>query len=176
MFRQLLVFLLTCLPAMAFAGEGKRVQVPIGRTVPVITADNPTPYFRWPLQVLYLSDGHEWVPDNCNAGIAELRVMVAAEFLEFIERAHANHARLLRGNPPWSAAEIEEFDNVLSQDLEKRYPGEEGFTDEVKNKIMRSWLLSRDANPKFVRSCKEQFGADEQTLAYAVIFAAAFGH
>lgn len=175
MFRQLFAFLLTCLPAIALADEGKRVQVPIQRMTPVITVDNPTPYFRWPLHVLYRSDGREWMPDSCNAGIAEIRVMVPAEFLDFIKRTHTDHAGLLRGSPPWSAAEIEEFENVLSKDLEKKYPGDVGFTEEIRNKIVRSWFLSRDASPEFQRSCQDQFGADEQTLAYAVIFAAAFG-
>jgi hypothetical protein len=174
MFRQLIVFLLASVPAMTFASEGKRVQVAIERMTPVITADNPTPYFRWPLNVLYLPNGHEWVPQSCKAGIAELRIMVPADFLDFVNRVHASHANLLHGKPPWSATEIEEFENVLSKDLEAKYFGDVGFTDTIRSKVVRSWFLSHDANPEFQRSCKQQLGADEQTLAYAVIFAAAF--
>lgn len=161
--------MIAALSAVSCATAAKRVEVPIGRTVAVVTSDNPTPYFRWALRVRYLEDGREWTPQSCQQAVEELRVMIPHEFLsalgDIISAYSKNKPVDLKNNGDVSALK-EHIDAALSS----RFLGEDGFLDAVQAKIQRSWAKKDRSGVE--SSCQFIFGDIDQ-IWFSVIFSAA---
>jgi hypothetical protein len=170
-FLGLLLFYSSCSAGTALI----RVNTPIGRPIAQVTANNPTPNYRWSLSIAHRPDGTEWIPANCSQAREEVKLMVPAEYMIALKHSVESAPNWARdpARTQKTAGTIALLE-YIERDLSTLYPEEGGFIDAIEAKIERSWVHQNGSDrQKLVESCKAEFGAENEQLWYSLILSAA---
>lgn len=155
------------------ARDVDRIETKINRVVPVYTAENSTPYFRWSLYLRHSDGSKYWVPQDCVEAKNEIENMVSREYLLLLGSALRSPEvkSLLNAKERVDDSTLAgEVDEVIS----KKFPGEDGFLDNLVRFVTRNWAYGEQGEQRvgFVRSCEMLLGQDD-TLWYRLFFNAA---
>lgn len=167
-------FLILILVAGCAAEAPERRAVEITRTIGIVSPENRTSVYRWPMHLKFNGDGSEWLPTQCDEAIAEVKKLVAPEFLIWMRSVLVSETESARTNNGYKSRS-RQLALAVEGRLDVDFPGEGGYLESMERKIQHTWARHDGASRStFVASCKSFFGnAEPDALWYQLIFHAA---
>ena len=104
-------------------------------------------YFRWEVHMAKDSQSPSgWrLPVTCKDAVIELRSLIPLELHPLMARAREETILEIGRNAKWSRSDFRAFHAHLAALIDEHFPGDGGYFWELKDWVLRAWLLDGDS-------------------------------